>query len=352
MSRITLPVGLAFVLGCAHTPLQEAVTPTTCLPCPEPAKVAEPAAKNPVLGVDGAKDALIRHINAREAAAIFAMFSPAMKEAVPLDKLEPWTRSIIEHRGAISGATAISESDRKGKYRLHAERGEWLLELTVGTGGEILGMKITDPPPPEPPVVRSTISLGLPFRDRWFVFWGGDSLELNQHIQHASQRRAADLIVVDDHGKSFRSDGRRNEDYYAYGKEILAAADGKVVTVIDGVPDNEPGSMNPYFALGNAVIVEHESKVYSVYAHLKPHSVRAKVGAKIRRGQVLGLCGNTGNSSEPHLHFQLQDGPLFEKSWGIEPAIAGVQVVRDGKTLSGVDAYTFRKGDIVISASK
>lgn len=298
------------------------------------------------MGVAGAKDALIRHINARDAAAVFAMFSPPMKEAMPMAKLEPWARSIVEQRGAISGVTAISVGERKGKYRLHTERGEWLLELTVGTGGEILGMKLTDPPLPESPVARSTIPLGLPFRDRWFVFWGGDTLELNSHVQHASQRRAADLVIVDDRGKSYRSGGKRNEDYYAYGQEILTVAGGKVVTVIDGVPDNEPGSMNPYFALGNAVIVEHEPKVYSVYAHLKPHSIRAEVGVKVRRGQVLGLCGNTGNSSEPHLHFQLQDGPLFEKSWGIEPVWAGVQVLRNGKTL-GQDPYVFRKGDIV-----
>jgi murein DD-endopeptidase MepM/ murein hydrolase activator NlpD len=143
-----------------------------------------------------------------------------------------------------------------------------------------------------------------------------------------------------------RGEGASNSDYYAYGEEVLAVADGIVVTVIDGVPENEPGAGNPYIMPGNAVVVQHDGGVFSVYAHLQPGSIRAKVGGLVRRGTTLGLCGNSGSSSEPHLHFHLQDGPRIEDSWGVTPVFDSVSVIRDGKTMT-LDDYTFLRGDLV-----
>lgn len=75
-------------------------------------------------------------------------------------------------------------------------------------------------------------------------------------------------------------------------------------------------------------------------------AVHCSYAQKVKRGAVLGSCGNSGNSSEPHLHFQLQDGPLFEKSWGIEPIFQDVPVSRDGKS-EVMKEYTWLKGDRV-----
>ncbi|MBC7061441.1 M23 family metallopeptidase, partial [Salmonella enterica subsp. enterica serovar Enteritidis] len=94
------------------------------------------------------------------------------------------------------------------------------------------------------------------------------------------------------------------------------------------------------------VILQHADNVYSAYAHLQPGKLRVRTGAKVKKGAVLGLCGNTGNSSEPHLHFQLQDGPRLESSWGIEPVFKDVAIVRDGKPMK-VAEYTWLKGDLV-----
>jgi murein DD-endopeptidase MepM/ murein hydrolase activator NlpD len=210
----------------------------------------------------------------------------------------------------------------------------------------VLGLRFTEPPPPAPDVARSDLALQLPFRGRWRVVWGGDTVALNQHADQPSQRRAADLVMQGSDGRSHRGEGKQNEDYLAYGQEILAVAAGEVVTVIDGVPENSPGSMNPYLALGNAVIVRHPADLYSVYAHLQPGKLRVKPGAKLKQGAVLGLCGNSGNSSEPHLHFQLQDGPRVEASWGVEAVFRGVAVVRAGAPGEMAD-YTFLQGDVV-----
>jgi hypothetical protein len=112
----------------------------------------------------------------------------------------------------------------------------------------------------------------------------------------------------------FTGDGTRNEDYFAYGAELLAVADGTVAFVRDGLPEdtpNEPPTTvhQPLDYGGNEVVLELEPGVYAFYAHLQPGSIRVQIGETVTTGQVLGLLGNTGNSTAPHLHFQLADGP-------------------------------------------
>ncbi len=160
-------------------------------------------------------------------------------------------------------------------------------------------------------MAQSEVPLRLPFDGVVTVFWGGARVELNQRVNHKSQRRAADLLVLGDDGKSVTGDGKKNADSRIYGMPVLATAAGKVVTVIDGIPDPEPGKMNAYMAFGNTVVIEHQPRLFSTYAHLQPWKVRVKVGQTVKAGDVLGLVGNSGNSSEAHLHFQLQDGPLI-----------------------------------------
>ncbi|VUM23536.1 M23 family metallopeptidase [Stenotrophomonas maltophilia] len=152
--------------------------------------------------------------------------------------------------------------------------------------------------------------LQLPFNDEYYVFWGGRTVEQNYHAAHAGQRFALDLLVVRD-GRSHRGDGLRNDDYYCFGRPILAPADGTVVEVIEGVADNVPGQMNAAQLTGNRVILDHGNEEYSVLAHLRQGSVRVAQGQAVRSGAHLGDCGNSGNSSEPHLHYQLQAGPVF-----------------------------------------
>jgi len=312
---------------------------------PPAATPDEPEAGAPV---DRVERALLERIGARDGKGVVALFGPKMREVLPEDKAGPWVEGVLAAKGRIQGSERLAGQggDHKGVYRVRAERGEWRVELHIGKDGKVLGLTFTDPAPPEPSVAKSRVPLVLPFRGQWSVFWGGDKLEVNQHVTHPSQRRAADLVVLGPDGKTHRGDGTKNEDYYCYGQEIVAVAEGVVVTAIDGVPENAPGSSNPYFALGNGVIVKHADALYSMYAHFQPGKVRVKPGARVKPGTVLGLSGNSGNSSEPHLHFQLQDGPLVERSWGIEPIFKEVALVRDG-TASRATDYTWLKGDLV-----
>jgi murein DD-endopeptidase MepM/ murein hydrolase activator NlpD len=286
-------------------------------------------------------------LKAGDAAGLRQLFDSSMKAAVSAEQ----TAAIVAQlaKEDLRAIEPIEVDKTKGTFRLRAAQGVWNLEVAIDEAGAISGMLVKPASSGEgsgPPVAKSTIPLGLPFHGTWLVFWGGDTRELNHHLDSPSQRRAADLVVVDDKGVTHGGDGHDNRDYLAYGKEVVAVADGVVVTAVDGVPDNQPGEMNTMFVPGNLVVVEHSGGVWSAYAHLIPGSLAVKVGAKVRRGQLLGRCGNSGNSSEPHLHFQIEDGPRFEKSWGIEPVFAGVEVTRDG-TRARAEAYTWRKGDRV-----
>jgi hypothetical protein len=102
--------------------------------------------------------------------------------------------------------------------------------------------------------------------------------------------------------------------------------------VVDGIHDNKPGEMNRMFVPGNIVVIKIAEREYAVFAHLKQNSVRVKVGDKVARGATISLCGNSGNSSEPHLHFQMQNTPFFEDESSTKVSFEKLTVKRDGSS--------------------
>jgi len=124
-----------------------------------------------------------------------------------------------------------------------------------------------------------------------------------------SQRYATDWIQYGANGKMYKTDAATNEDFYCYGQEIRAVADGEIVDTKDGVPENVPWTPSPPFTVtwagGNIVMQEIANGTYAFYAHMIPGSLRVKIGDKVKRGDVLGLLGNSGNSDAPHLHFHV-----------------------------------------------
>ncbi|HKE19070.1 MAG TPA: M23 family metallopeptidase [Kofleriaceae bacterium] len=138
-----------------------------------------------------------------------------------------------------------------------------------------------------------------------------------------AQRFAIDWVRLRPDGRTFAGDQARNRSYRAYGAEALAVADGVVVAIVDGIPENVPGLNSRAVPMtldtlpGNHVIVDIGRGRFALYAHLQPRSLRVKRGDRVRRGQVLGLVGNSGNSTEPHLHFHVTDSPSPLGSEGI-----------------------------------
>jgi len=124
---------------------------------------------------------------------------------------------------------------------------------------------------------------------------------------------AIDWLQLQD-GRLYRGDGSRNEQWFGFGAEVLAAAEGPVVSVREGMPEETPNQppvavLGPADYAGNHVVIQTAPAVWTIYAHLQPGSIRVAVGERVTPGQPLGRLGNTGNSAAPHLHFQLSDGP-------------------------------------------
>jgi murein DD-endopeptidase MepM/ murein hydrolase activator NlpD len=163
------------------------------------------------------------------------------------------------------------------------------------------------------------------------VVWGGKTMEQNYHVIARDQRFAYDILMTKG-GATHEGDGRKLTDYYCYLQPIVAPAAGTVVTAVDGIPDQAPGEMNPAQKAGNHVILDHGNGEYSLLAHLHRGSVRVKPGQKIAEGDTLGLCGNSGNTSEPHLHYHLQNGPTFGDADGLPAQF--VDYVADDKPVA------------------
>lgn len=176
----------------------------------------------------------------------------------------------------------------------------------------------------------------LPFDGTWYVFNGGVTPETSHSWDIVAQRYAYDFVVVDNELRRWRTDGKTLEDYLCYDLPILSPADGEVVAVVDGVRD-APGVGTGWLDVftshfpGNAVTIQHAEGEYSFLAHLKPGSICVRVGDRVQRGQEIGRCGNSGHSTEPHLHFQLQDHEDFFKAAGLP--IAFDKVIVDGEII-------------------
>jgi murein DD-endopeptidase MepM/ murein hydrolase activator NlpD/urea transporter len=147
------------------------------------------------------------------------------------------------------------------------------------------------------------IHLHLPFYGEWMVTQSYDGNETHQ----GDYRYAWDFEVVNDLKKPFRGDGLTAEDYYCYGLPVLAPADGFVVNIKDGVEDNHIGDMNLLDNWGNCLVLKHDETLYSKLAHLKKDSFKVKNGDYVKKGDILALCGNSGRSPQPHIHFQIQN---------------------------------------------
>jgi murein DD-endopeptidase MepM/ murein hydrolase activator NlpD len=153
---------------------------------------------------------------------------------------------------------------------------------------------------------RTRTELRLPFQGAWYVFWGGRELPQNRHASAKDQRFAYDFVILEN-GSSHSGEGTRNEDYHCFGQPILAPGPVVVRAVADGIEDNVPGVMNPREPMGNHVILDHGGGEFSFLAHFRRGSVQVRVGDRVAAGGLLGTCGNSGNSSEPHLHYHLQN---------------------------------------------
>ena len=195
-------------------------------------------------------------------------------------------------------------------------------------------------------VASAPVILGPPLRgDRWIAaasccnsYHRRAVLPINGR-RYLAQRFAIDWIQVDAQQRLAEGDPALNQSYPQYGAEAIAVADGVVVHVVDGLPESAPGAFPSNITLttadGNSVVLDLGGGRFALYAHFQPGSVRVHEGEHVKRGQVLGLVGSSGNSDAPHLHFHVMDGPSPLASNGLPYVIDRFEVV--GQTTSADD---------------
>ena len=335
-----------------------------------------PVAPTPVRGSDG-----------REHLAIELRLTPAGGSSEPLriERVETFADNdvtpLVTYEGTeLDGRVMRPGAQADARYGRSIERGArvvihvWVtlhgdrptpkslrhrVVFVSGNGAEQAVERKTDVPS-EPP-----IAIGPPLRGGTWFAHNGPGNHRTAHwgsvLPHSAratipQRFAIDFIGLDANGRAVRGDFRKstNADWAGFGAEVIAAEAGIVRDVRDGVPDHAPMAPVPPPAAptatatyGNYVIVDIGSGRFVHYAHLQRNSVSVKAGQRVRRGQILGRLGNSGNTNAPHLHFMVTDADAFEDSEGLpfvvdefemlgettaESAVAGEPA---GDTLSG-----------------
>lgn len=278
----------------------------------------------------GAARRIAESFNSGDYTFIRKGFSPGMSKAFPSKHASEFFETLKQKYGKVKtlGNVRLRQSNQ-AVIPATFEHGVLDIKIALDSARRIDGLWFLPHTPDIPVPKRHETRLSLPFKGTWLVFWGGDTRKLNTHHDFPNQRFAFDFVGVNEEDKTHKGEGLVNEDYYAFEREILAPADGVVTDVIRGVRDNLPGSMNQFSALGNTVVIEHRPHEVSVLAHLQLGNIRVKVGDKVKRGQVIGLCGNSGNSSEPHLHYHLQNTPIIQAGTGIKVRFEKVSVKTD-----------------------
>jgi murein DD-endopeptidase MepM/ murein hydrolase activator NlpD len=212
----------------------------------------------------------------------------------------------------------------------------------------------------------SSTAFMLPLEGMWY-----DGAGPSAHSHHrwvVPQEFAHDFTRIGAGGMSYSGDGTRFTDYYAYAQPVLAAAEGQVVAVLDEEQEEvtllrkADEALAPYVQriverqntqlargargiVGNHIVIGHGGE-YSLYAHLKPGSVRVKVGDRVRRGQAIALVGSSGSSTEPHLHFHVCDGPDVMQCAGIPARFDSIDIY------GALEPRQLQSGDLVKNERK
>ncbi|MFI8940913.1 M23 family metallopeptidase [Streptomyces syringium] len=212
----------------------------------------------------------------------------------------------------------------------------WFTGLALVVVGLLMrrAMTLAQRPPRDERDEAPPLALEVPVSGRWMAR-NGPATKVPSHTHNLAQTYAIDLARRPaPEPVWFWPVARRPEAYPAFGEPLLAPADGRVVAAGDGQRDHLSRSSLfgvlyvvaegfvrslglPRHLLGNHLVLDLGDGVYAVFAHLRRRSLKVAVGDRVTVGQPLAECGNSGNSTEPHLHFQLMDGPDITSAHGL-----------------------------------
>lgn len=151
------------------------------------------------------------------------------------------------------------------------------------------------------------IAIHLPFTEKWQVWQGFDG----QWTHKGPWKHGYDFIQVDCNGSSFNNKGQKLSDYYCFNQPVTSPVKGQVVQVINHLPDNPIGSVDTVNNWGNMVLIYDARGIYIELSHFAQESIAVVAGDWVEVGTVLGRCGNSGYSPQPHVHIHVQETAIM-----------------------------------------
>ena len=283
-----------------------------------------------------------------ETTAFWAALSPSLKKrSISEARYTDANKKLREHLGAetkvleeiIVPYILAPDTVYTRLSQFSGARVPVITALTINQRGELDSFSIG----PQMPIAEGrhagytdTTKLHLPFEGEWLVYQGGRTPFENVYAGSDEMRFAMDFIYTKD-GRAFSGGGgygSNNTDYYCFGQPILSPADGTVVKAEAGYNDNPPGRGSGDSPDGNVIVIAHEGEV-SMMNHLKQNSLRVKIGDKVKQGDVVAECGNSGSSPAPHLHYELQKGAGVLVPAQFNDYIADGKLVANGEPKKG-----------------
>lgn len=298
----------ALVVGQAapHKSEPTSSAPSTSGPYPVMSSAAKSRAKQ-----------IFEYFDNGQATQLYAAFSPDMKKKAPVSAVAKMSKDLatqLGHEDKLIGENFAP--DLRARNTIYSRSAQFTKSkdpvfflVAIDQQGQVVTMQFQPTPPP--PGNRFSdykvkTALKLPFDDEWFVYQGGSAAYENANAYRDAERYSTIFTVLKD-GLPFSGDGSKNEQYYCYGKPVAAPADGAVVLISNSFADNVPGRSDQPLPVGNRVLISHGNGEYSLLMHLKQNSIKVKSGDKVKQGDIVAECGNSGNSPAPHLEYRLQN---------------------------------------------
>lgn len=199
------------------------------------------------------------------------------------------------------------------------------------------------------PSADDALRLENPFEVEAYVLHGGPSGLLNHHAAIAQQAWALDVVLLTAEGRFVNGDKQRLESYPCFGALLTAPVSGRIAHVVSDRPDMPIGQVDREALAGNSISIEADAGRYVMLGHLQAGSIQVEEGQQVVTGQPIARCGNSGNTSLPHLHLQAQSGPVFSNE---DPGLHTYPIqfvqaerVRGGNVTSA--PFTVRRKDAV-----
>ena len=287
-------------------------------PAAEPVKPKAPAAYPPMSDKAKARARQLYEYFAHGQSSLFyASFTPAMKKQSPETKISGISKQVTEKLGTptqllsenfIPGIGApMTIYSRTSNYSKSKQ--PVMVVLAMTGDGEIADIQIAPVPllrNDEYSDYQDSTKLRLPFNGSWIVLQGGRTAYDNTFAGSDDNRYTVSFMALKD-GAGYENDGRKNSDYYCWGQPVLSPAAGVVVQASGRSSDHPPGHAPDIQSRGNYVVIAHGNSEFSMIPYLKAGSLKVKNGQRVKQGDVIGQCGNSGSSVVPHVEYSLQN---------------------------------------------